>query len=91
MSHSAWPETHSPLGVLEGAAGRAGGREEKFTSDCELNLYTAKTWVSFTITSFHKLTEKGRLCTFCFKGIHILHNLNGCKVSGMARKSHKAK
>lgn len=45
----------SPLGVQKGAAGRTGGREEKFTSDCGLNLYTANTWISFTITPFHKL------------------------------------
>lgn len=81
----------SPLGLQKGATGRAAGSEEKFTSDCKLNLYTAKTWASFTITPIHKQTAKGRLCIFCFKTMHILHNLNGCKVSGITRKSHKAK
>lgn len=56
----------SALGVQKGATGRAGGREKKFTSDCELNLSTAKTWVSLAITPFHKLTAKGRLRTFMF-------------------------
>lgn len=42
----------SPLGVQKGAAGGAGGREEKFASDCGLNLYTAKMWISFPITPF---------------------------------------
>lgn len=52
-----WGCRKGPLAELEAG---------KFTSDCELNLCTAKTWVLFAITPFHKLTAKGRLCTFLF-------------------------